>query len=124
MLTLNHGAFLRCTNLKNIDLPDGLQKIDEYAFEGCTSLTNIDIPYTILNINRYAFNNCTNLSTIIINAIKPPTIMSSTFKNLTNLKIYVPQKGYELYISNEPYWTRLKNSIYKIEELDESEEDD
>ncbi len=43
-------------------LPDGINKIGNYAFKNCPGLTSITIPEGINNIGAYAFDGCTSLT--------------------------------------------------------------
>lgn len=54
MKTVPNGIFSRNLNLKNIDIPDGVEKIGQSAFSGCP-LESINIPNTVKKIERYAF---------------------------------------------------------------------
>ena len=59
------GAFLNCSRLRNISLPNGLKKIETVAFANCTSLTSIKIPDQC-RLEDQAFVSCTNMQTIDI----------------------------------------------------------
>lgn len=59
-------AFLDCTLLKNIIIPNSATSIGSYAFSGCTSLQSIVIPNSITSIGHYAFYGCESLTDIII----------------------------------------------------------
>lgn len=50
------STFEKCTNLINIDLPNGLQYIDKLAFEN-TGIKQITIPPTLQNIDKLAFSD-------------------------------------------------------------------
>lgn len=57
-LTLIDGrCFINCENLKNINLPDSLQRIEGLAFCGCTSLTELDIPENVEYMEQSVFAN-------------------------------------------------------------------
>jgi len=60
------SAFHRCTNLRDVVLTNGLQRIGQYAFSGCSSLVNITIPSTLVEIGHNAFSRCTSLREIVI----------------------------------------------------------
>ena len=51
------SAFSGCT-LKEVLLPEGLEKIGEYAFEKCTQLQGTRFPDTLTEIDGHAFENC------------------------------------------------------------------
>jgi hypothetical protein len=57
------GAFMNLPALKYVTLPEtGLKKIGEAAFYGCTELRKINIPEGIYTIWAYTFKNCSRLS--------------------------------------------------------------
>ncbi|WP_295157349.1 fibronectin type III domain-containing protein [uncultured Ruminococcus sp.] len=59
-------AFLDCTSLTSITIPDTVTSIGKSAFYNCTSLTSITIPDGVTDINDYTFNSCTSLTSINI----------------------------------------------------------
>jgi len=64
--SIGDDAFLRCTSLKSITIPDGVKSIGIAAFYGCSSLTSITIPNSVTNIGSSAFYQCTSLTSITI----------------------------------------------------------
>ena len=67
--TLNRGAygapFLGCTNLKTIELEEGMTVIPKYLCSE-TRITDITIPNTVKEIDLWAFSNCSELKKITI----------------------------------------------------------
>ena len=61
-------AFLGCTGLTNITIPEGVREIGHYAFDGCTGLTSINIPESVIRIKGGAFYGCTGLTNITADA--------------------------------------------------------
>ena len=59
-------AFLWCTEITSIVIPDSVLIIDEYAFYGCNGLTTIDIPGSVVEIGNGAFYWCVGLSDITV----------------------------------------------------------
>jgi hypothetical protein len=57
-------AFVGCTIMTSITIPEGVVGIGEFAFSECTSLTSIVIPASVERIVRYAFSKCTALKSI------------------------------------------------------------
>ena len=57
---------LQYPNLINIDFPEGITKIDNYAFKNCERLERIEIPSGITSIGDCAFYNCSNLISIVL----------------------------------------------------------
>jgi hypothetical protein len=58
---IGRGAFADCSQLRNVELCEGLRRIDGVAFWGCTSLRRINIPSTIKVIVMDAFYGCHQL---------------------------------------------------------------
>ncbi len=61
--TIEDYAFYYCTNLKDVDLGDSLEKIGEDAFSG-SAIGEITIPTSCTEISRFAFYNCQDLREI------------------------------------------------------------
>ena len=57
-------SFMNCSNLKSVEIPNSVEKIDIGAFYGCSSLSSITIPSSVTNIGYAAFQNCRALSSI------------------------------------------------------------
>ena len=62
--SVGDNAFAKCTNLAGIDLPDSLKEIGQYAFTMCDKLTSVTIPDSVTSINQFAFYACTALETL------------------------------------------------------------
>lgn len=84
--SIGNFAFLNCTNLTSVTIPNSITNIAESAFQGCTALTSIEIPTNVTNIEDAAFYG-TGLESIQI-----PTsvthIGASAFANCTKLKSF------------------------------------
>ena len=63
---IESDAFLNCTSVISITIPNSITHIDNYAFYGCTGLTSITIPDSVISIGYEAFRDCTNLTSITI----------------------------------------------------------
>ena len=88
--TIGNYAFLRCSSLENVTLPNSVTNIGIQAFRGCTSLNSIIIPDSVTGIDSNAFSGCTNLTNIIIpNSVT--TIGVSAFNHCDSLEsIIIP----------------------------------
>lgn len=64
--SIGNGAFLYCTSMTSIDIPDGVTSIGEHAFAWCSGLTSINIPDGVTSIGKNAFADCTSLTEINI----------------------------------------------------------
>lgn len=58
--TIEYSAFYDCTSLREVHLPDGLEIIGLSAF-GSTALTEIELPDTVETLDEWAFSNCSSL---------------------------------------------------------------
>ena len=82
--SIGYLAFLECTGLTSITIPDSVTSIDDYAFRSCSSLTSITIPNSVTSIGDYAFYNCTSLTGITIpNSVT--SIGEGAFRSCTSL---------------------------------------
>ena len=59
-------AFLKCSNLAFITLPDELMSIGESAFSNCHALTVINVSPGVTSIGSKAFSNCLSLKKISV----------------------------------------------------------
>ncbi len=58
-------AFLSNKTIRQIALPDGLARIDDWAFAYCAKLTRIILPYHRMEIGRGIFKECDRLEQIV-----------------------------------------------------------
>lgn len=61
-----------CRDLARITIPNSVQYMGERVFAGCSSLSSIIIPDGVESIGYQAFSNCTNLSSVTCHATIPP----------------------------------------------------
>ena len=66
--TLPGNAFMDCTALQEVTLPDGVQVIGEYAFIRCAALTTVNLPQ-VTRIDEYAFRECTSLAALTLDNV-------------------------------------------------------
>lgn len=60
------GAFLNCTNLKNVVIPEGVKEIYDSAFQGCNCLKKVVLPESLDTLGACAFAECLSLEEVII----------------------------------------------------------
>lgn len=95
--SIGSNAFKNNTNIKSIEIPDGVTSIDYNAFEGCTNLESVKIPSTVQYIYSSAFKGCSNLRNIELPE-GLTSIDSSIFKECTSLKnINIPSTVKNIY---------------------------
>ncbi len=59
-------ALKGCKEVKSVIIPDGVTRIGWNAFEGCSNLQSITIPDSVTYIGGAAFSNCSSLTSIVI----------------------------------------------------------
>ncbi len=64
--SIGSNAFLACTGLTSITIPNSVTSIGDRAFSWCKELTNITIPNSVTSIDDWAFSWCDGLTSIII----------------------------------------------------------
>lgn len=61
--TIDKQVFQFCSELRRIELPEGLQKIGEKAFFG-SGLTRLDVPASVTELGTSTFSRCTSLEVV------------------------------------------------------------
>lgn len=69
--TINHYAFVECSDLISVNIPNSVIGIGRYAFYNCRNLTSVTIPNSVTSIGTSAFRECSSLISVTIgNGIK------------------------------------------------------
>lgn len=63
---IKDGAFMGCTELTNVTIPNSVIIIGKYAFYSCISLTSITIPNSVISIGNEVFAYCSKLNSVTI----------------------------------------------------------
>ena len=131
--TIGNSAFLRCLNLKKINLPDGIESIGDYAF-CCTSFQpdTLKLPHSLKdyyvssfyvkdnqvivvpNIERIGFGSSssykgsyvgseTKLTFYMGTPARPKVLASPSQKCLKSCTFYVPSGSYDSYTEPDNY---------------------
>jgi hypothetical protein len=72
-------TFWNCKSLATIDIPATVKNIGEHAFWGCSSLTSLDLPASVTQVGSGAFSECSSLSKLIIRGV-----LNTQYDNLRN----------------------------------------
>ena len=93
----------------DLEIPNTVTEIKDYAFYGFGNFTSINIPASVTSIGERAFNseNCD----VKISATTPPTL-ASTSAFASNACFVVPAANYGDYCA-APYWADMKDRIAK-----------
>ena len=81
---IGNWAFLDCTGLTSVTIPDSVTSIGLCAFSGCTGLTAVTIPNGVTYIGDLAFSGCTGLTAVNLSD-SVTEIWYSAFFNCTGL---------------------------------------
>ena len=116
---VEYNAFTSCTQLRTLEIPEGVEMIREGAFFGCNYLESVVFPSTLKVLEGSAFTDCTSLRSVVFpddlsvigfDSFKGCTRLSSvTFgKNLVEIE----ESAFEGCISLES--VRLPASVRKV----------
>ncbi|MBR5156153.1 MAG: leucine-rich repeat domain-containing protein [Clostridia bacterium] len=89
---IGNSAFMDCTLVTDVLIPEGVIKIRDYAFRNCSALKNVTIPETVESLGGYAFFKCTALLGITI----PDSVTEidrCAFKDCSALKVITLPKN-------------------------------
>lgn len=90
--TIGDMAFYRCSNLKEIEIPNGIETIGNDAFESC-GLSSVVIPTSVKKIGSYAFGYNRSFMEVFFLGSERPEIRSNAFDYCHSaLTLYVPNK--------------------------------
>ena len=92
----DEGVFAGCDNLISVDIPNGITRIEENSFKNCISLKNIDLPESLKYIGEGAFFGCSSLVDVSL-PDNIETIGTSAFEDCERLeRINIPRKLREI----------------------------
>ena len=100
--SIGNYAFISCSRLKSIIIPNSVTSIGEGAFSGCSGLTSITIPNSVTNIGSSAFSGCSGLNKVIVGDIE--TWCNISFDNNSSNPLCY---AHHLYSDNDTETTNL-----------------
>ena len=64
--SIGEGAFVECSGLTSVTIPNSVTSIGAGAFAACSGLTSVTIPNSVTSIGSYAFEVCRSLTSVTI----------------------------------------------------------
>lgn len=111
--SIGDSAFMGCSGLTSINIPDGVTSIKNGTFLGCSSLTSINIPNSVTHIGDNAFYRCKGLTSITI-PDSVTIIRNGAFTDCSNLtSITIPNSVTTIGYSVFDGCTSLASITYK-----------
>ena len=87
-LRIAEGLYLNGQEVTDLEIPDGVTEIKDYAFYGFDSLRSVKIPASVTSIGARAFYNCYGLTTLTIpGSVKTVGNYAFSDSNLSNVSI-------------------------------------
>ncbi len=106
-------AFYNCASIETIILPEGLEVIGNSSFEGCKGITQLHLPNSITSIGTSAFKSCSNIADVDL-----PTNIGSLgeqcFSDCYNLQKIVAHWGNPVIINQNTYANVSNNCFLYI----------
>ena len=116
---IKNYAFDGCSGLTgSLTIPNSVTSIGNCAFYGCSGLTGtLTIPNSVTSFGSNAFSNCTGITAIRMHCPVPPTINQYTFSNFDkSIPVFVACGTQEAYLVAD-YWsefTAINESPYDL----------
>lgn len=64
VIAIDKNAFINCSHITGIDIPEGVSTIGAAAFHGCKSLNSILFPASLTDIGASSFGECSKLASV------------------------------------------------------------
>jgi hypothetical protein len=90
LLSIGESAFVRCSSLSSITIPEGVTGIEAETFSGCTSLETVVLPSTLEYIGEFAFSGSGIQSIVIPSSVDSLGSWAFTASQLVSIEL--PEK--------------------------------
>ncbi len=92
LLVVGNEAFKNCKKLSSIDIPDTVTELGTFVFEGCEKLSDATVSESIKILPHGTFKNCRSLKSVALSE-GMSTISPFSFKGCENLKYFYVTKN-------------------------------
>ena len=89
VVSVGRYAFMDCTRLESVTIPETVAEIGDHAFRGCVRLKSVSIPASVVSIGMGAFAGCERLDAIEI-PDSVTVIGSDAFEDCDLKSVHVP----------------------------------
>ena len=91
VISVEDGAFMDCSALVSVSIPESVTSIGRDAFSGCKELTSVSVPANVTEIKNCVFYNCEALASVTLgNSVT--LIADSAFMNCSALaSVTIPE---------------------------------
>ena len=109
MKVIEDFAFYRCSRLRNITIPEGVEYIGNWSFGDCRKLESVNIPRSVKEIVLCAFSG-TSIKDIFIDLDDPdkcPDLIEPfRGRRINRMNVHVPEEAFYKY-SHHPFFKRF-----------------
>ena len=89
--TIKYAVFEGCSGFTSVVIPDNVTSIGRMAFRGCSGFASLTIPKSVTYIGAYAFWECSGLTSIESEITSPFAITNVFESSITNsVTLYIP----------------------------------
>lgn len=103
-INFSHSISLAGQAISNLEIPQGVSRIEQYAFYSCSSLQRVQLPNSLKEIADSAFWYCYGLNAVTSLAPAPPAAdMVFVDFNFEHTTLNVPYAATEAYRTSSPW---------------------